>query len=582
MYQRPEKARRHYLLRRTTLHRGFAFAEEFCFGSRKQRRRRGRQVGGLPDCFWQDYRNVRRAPFPLCLTRTALEQLLRTVGSERPETGAKGFGPKDRVGLDVVEFDVLGSAYAHGAMYAPDVHWAERVREHHLDQPDERMRLWTADIHSHPGNMGWPSSRVGPGLGDLGYAERVFEENEWMEWFLIPILTGTATGEVVLHPWVVHRSDPQEPMLADGVEIRSADQFPERSFNPVWLRAQEEPEPPPFLVHHRAHRPLVERRALALEYTQRLENLVSREFRRAHVMVVGLGAGSHMVEKLARLCPGTLTICDLDVVEIHNLSRTVYTADDALQNRPKAEAMAQRLLEINPLLDVRSCHRDITSLTAEQLDELFEGVDLVVAGTDRFEAQALLNEQAVARGIHAVFIGLYPYGEGGRVVGYVPGETGCYRCAAKERYRLFAEDGQAGLDADGAPGTIMDGQLVDMVASKLLVGMLERGQVSHAAGFLDGCDCRTDIIVRCDPRFDFVRALWDGALGDLPEDQSGQLHSTMLYSHDTLWLANPPDPACPCCGVPERVAPPVEEPDRLSSSEERGLDLALRLQLPEG
>lgn len=509
---------------------------------------------GVPDCYWLEYPDAPRAPFPLCFTPAALESLLTTVGQRLPETGAKGYGPKDGVGLDVVEFDRIGSSNGYGNVYAPDVEWSEGRRQFHLEQPDDRVRLWTADIHSHPANIGRPSGRAGRGLGDLGYAELVFEQNEWMEWFLIPILTGTTSGEVVIHPWMVHRSDPLRPVLADGVRICSAERFPERSFNPEWLSALEAPAPPaaPVVRRHRAHVAAPDRAALEQDYVARLAGVVSPLFRAAHIMVVGVGAGSHMVEKLARLYPAGVTLCDMDVVEVSNLSRTVYTAADALERRPKVEALAERLLAINPLMDVRTCQRDITALSESELDELFDGVDLVVAGTDQFVAQALVNEQTVARGIPAVFIGIFRLGFGGRVIAYIPGRSGCYRCAAPERYHAFEADGQGALDLEGAAGTIMDSQLVDMVALKLLVGILESGEPSVLGGYLDGCGSRTDLIVRCDPRFEFGRMLWDSALADLPDDQSGQLHGSMLHAQDTVWLENPPQADCPICGSPDR------------------------------
>ncbi len=520
-----------------------------------------RQRRDLPDCYWLEYHDAPRAPFPLCITPEALKALLRSVGERLPETGAKGYGPKDGMGLDVVEFDKVGSSFGYGTMYAPDVEWSERRREYHLAQPDGRVRLWTADIHSHPGHIGRPSGRHGHGLGDLGYAELVFEQNEWMEWFMIPILTGTSSGEVVIHPWMVHRSDPLRPLLASGVQICSADRFPERCFNPIWLRALEEPAAPPEpVVHnHRAFVPTEDREALEQDYVSRLEGVVSPLFRAAHVMVVGVGAGSHMVEKLARLNPARVTLCDMDVVEISNLSRTVYTAADALKRRSKVEALAERLLEINPLIEVRTCKRDITTLSEAELDELYRGVDLVVAGTDQFQAQAAVNEQAVARRIPAVFIGIFRLGYGGRVIAHIPGRTGCYRCAAPERYHAFEADGQQALNLDGAAGTLMDSQLVDMIALKLLVGILESGEPSVMGGYLDGCGSRTDLIVRCDPRFEHSRNLWDLALGYLPDNQPGQLHSSMLYAQDSVWLDSPSDPDCPICGTPVRPAPPAQE-----------------------
>ncbi len=179
-----------------------------------------------------------RASIPMCLTEDALETLLGTVGVLHPETGAKGFGPKDVAGFDVIEFDRRGSSAAMGSIYVPDVKWGDERREFHLDQPENQMRVWTGDIHSHPGWAGAPSGRAGKGLGDLGYVEEVFAMNEWMEWFFIPILTGTGYGEVAIHPWVCRRRDPLRPMIAE-LRICDASEFPERLYNPLWVASLE-------------------------------------------------------------------------------------------------------------------------------------------------------------------------------------------------------------------------------------------------------------------------------------------------------------------------------------------------------
>jgi hypothetical protein len=186
----------------------------------------------------EHYHEVQSAPFAMCFTPSALAQVIRSVGAQPPETGAKGFGPKDRLGFDVVEFDQGGSARARGSVYAPDEAWGNRRLEHWLDQPDDQLRLWSGDIHSHPGRSGWPSQKAGQALGDLGYVEEVFKQNEAMQYFLLPILTGTGTGRPVeIHPWVVSRSDPVRPMTAQ-LKVCSAEGFPERVFNPAWESQQ--------------------------------------------------------------------------------------------------------------------------------------------------------------------------------------------------------------------------------------------------------------------------------------------------------------------------------------------------------
>jgi len=182
-----------------------------------------------------DHPEWERAPVPFCITEKALEELLFTVGNSPPESGAKGFGPKDRMGIDLVEFDVWGSKAAGGAVYSPDTEWGNARLRYHMDKPEDEVRLWTADLHSHPGGHGAPSSKVGVGLGDLGYAEEVFKQNSPMRYFMMPILTGTGNGgEVEIHPWICVRGQPPILMRAD-FRVCDVDEFPERVFNPDWL-----------------------------------------------------------------------------------------------------------------------------------------------------------------------------------------------------------------------------------------------------------------------------------------------------------------------------------------------------------
>lgn len=171
-------------------------------------------------------------PFPLCFTEASIHALLDSVGSRPAESGAKGFGPLAQLGFDVIEYDASGSESAGGTVYAPDERWGAARQAWHMSAAAQR--LWTGDAHSHPGDLGWPSGRAGRGLGDLGYVEFVFEQNESMEYFLIPILTRTATDHVTIHAWVCQRGDIGSPMIAE-VKVCEASEFPERVFNPTWV-----------------------------------------------------------------------------------------------------------------------------------------------------------------------------------------------------------------------------------------------------------------------------------------------------------------------------------------------------------
>ena len=115
---------------------------------------------------------------------------------------------------------------------------------------------------------------------------------------------------------------------------------------------------------------------------------------RAHAALIGAGAlGSTIADLLVRAGIGRLTLIDRDYVELHNLQRqTLYTEDDVRDHTPKAMAAAERLSTINSSVEIRPVVADVNSLSIEQLTE---GADFLVDGTDNFETRYLINDLAV-------------------------------------------------------------------------------------------------------------------------------------------------------------------------------------------
>lgn len=539
-----------------------------------------------------------RAPLPMCFTRNALRMILRTIGVRPPESGALGFGPLGGIGFEVVEFDDRGSASSSGAVYSPDTRWGSARQDFHIERSGADCRLLDGIIHSHPGGMGHPSRKVGPGLGDLGYAEQFFATNETPEWFLMPILTGTGTdGVVTIWAWVCHRDDVHRPMLAD-VLVCDASKFPSRTFSAAWLEREATPvtvanlapgrgpitvasdtcererplggpgarhiADPPAAVPPAGTTPgaeagVVEAPAEVFPpvqaYVRRLDGVISPAFRDKTIAVIGNGAGSYMVEKVSRLSPAELRLCDFDVVEVSNLSRTAYSVDDV--GKPKVYALSRRIKAVNPHVRVIPWAADVTALAPSELDTLVHGADVVVGGTDVHEAQARINEVAVALGIPAVFIGIHARARGARIIWTVPGETGCYRCVARERFEM--EDSERGeTDLVAAAGSVIDIQFIDMVATKILAAILERGQASEYGRFYERMRGRNDVVVRCHPDYEWATGLWDAILGDLPRDPkpfANELREEVLLAMDSVWLRGSRDPACPVCSSGARTRP---------------------------
>jgi molybdopterin/thiamine biosynthesis adenylyltransferase len=151
--------------------------------------------------------------------------------------------------------------------------------------------------------------------------------------------------------------------------------------------------------------------------------------RDAHVAVVGCGAlGTVQAETLARAGVGRLRLIDRDFVEWSNLQRQfLFEEADAVDGLPKAVAAARRLARVNSEIVIEP---EVADLTPANIEDLLEGVGLIVDGTDNFEARFLLNDYAVREGIpwiYAAAVGSY-----GLKLPIVPGHTACLRCVYPE------------------------------------------------------------------------------------------------------------------------------------------------------
>ncbi len=143
----------------------------------------------------------------------------------------------------------------------------------------------------------------------------------------------------------------------------------------------------------------------------------------ARVLIVGVGAlGSVQAELLARAGIGFLRLVDRDVVDLSNLQRQFLFREKDVE-RPKAAAAAERLLEIHSGIRVEPC---VTDLSARNIGELVQGVDLILDGTDNFETRYLINDVSVKSGIPWIHGGVL--GFEGSVMVVRPESGPCLRC----------------------------------------------------------------------------------------------------------------------------------------------------------
>ncbi len=99
----------------------------------------------------------------------------------------------------------------------------------------------------------------------------------------------------------------------------------------------------------------------------------------ASICVVGIGGvGSWAAEALARNAVGRITLIDLDHIAPSNTNRQIHALGDEY-GRAKVEAMAQRLVQINPRLRVRPVDDFVTP---DNVEALLAGHDYVIDAID--------------------------------------------------------------------------------------------------------------------------------------------------------------------------------------------------------
>ena len=111
-----------------------------------------------------------------------------------------------------------------------------------------------------------------------------------------------------------------------------------------------------------------------------------KRFSSATVAVCGLGGlGSNIAIALARAGIGKLLLIDFDRVDITNLHRQQYKANQI--GLHKADALAENLLEIAPYTEITAVTAKITE---ENFADLLKEADVVCEAFDNAEAKAML------------------------------------------------------------------------------------------------------------------------------------------------------------------------------------------------
>lgn len=199
-----------------------------------------------------------------------------------------------------------------------------------------------------------------------------------------------------------------------------------------------------------------------------------KALKQARVMVIGAGGlGSPVLMYLAAGGVGTIGVIDDDVVENSNLQRQVIHRDADI-GRPKVQSATDAMVAQNPAVRVHPIER---RLTAEIAEALFADYDLVLDGTDNFEARYLANAAAHATG-RPLISGAMAQWEGQLSVFDTARGTPCYRCIFPEPPApgLAPSCSEAGVlgPLPGVLGAMMAAEAIKIVTG---AGMPLRGEM---------------------------------------------------------------------------------------------------------
>jgi molybdopterin/thiamine biosynthesis adenylyltransferase len=189
----------------------------------------------------------------------------------------------------------------------------------------------------------------------------------------------------------------------------------------------------------------------------------------SRLAIVGCGAtGSALASLLARAGVGMIRIIDRDYVEASNLQRQVlFDEADASEALPKAIAAAHKIAAFNSGIVIEP---RVADLTPTNIDELFEGVQLILDGTDNFETRYLINDFAVKSSlpwIYTAAVGSY-----GVTLNVRPGVTSCLACIFPDPPRGTVETCETAGILNSAVNLVASAAATEAI--KLLIGAFDK------------------------------------------------------------------------------------------------------------
>lgn len=152
-----------------------------------------------------------------------------------------------------------------------------------------------------------------------------------------------------------------------------------------------------------------------------------RKLKAASVMISRLGGvGGLVAYQLAAAGVGKLVLAHAGNVKPGDLNRQLLMTHDWI-GKPRMQSIRQRLLELNPRLEIVGVQQNVS---VENADQLLSQADLVVDCAPLFPERFAMNSAAVRQRKPMVECSMYELEA--HLTTIIPGETACLRCWTPE------------------------------------------------------------------------------------------------------------------------------------------------------
>jgi len=182
------------------------------------------------------------------------------------------------------------------------------------------------------------------------------------------------------------------------------------------------------------------------------------------VCIIGSGGlGGYILEMLARVGVGNITIIDGDVFEESNLNRQILATSNNLGN-VKVEEAKKRIAEVNPETRVTPIQ---SYLNSENVSEIITDYNLVIDALDSIDIRLLLQAECEVKNIplvHGAIAGWY-----GQVTTIMPGD--------KTLNRLYSNDQNKGVEVEIGNPSFTPALVASLEVSEALKVLLKKDEI---------------------------------------------------------------------------------------------------------